>query len=53
MVSLEPVVLRRAEADASDPSAKVNKFDVVLVDTAGRMQDNEVRLSYSLLRICC
>ena len=25
-------------------SAKENNFDVVLIDTAGRMQDNEVRM---------
>lgn len=25
----------------ADDSAKENKFDVVLIDTAGRMQDNE------------
>jgi signal recognition particle GTPase len=24
-------------------TAKENEFDVVLIDTAGRMQDNEVR----------
>lgn len=27
--------------------AKENGFDVVLIDTAGRMQDNEVRLPCS------
>ena len=29
--------------------AKDNDFDVVLIDTAGRMQDNEVRMHSSLL----
>lgn len=30
---------------AKSPLAKENDFDVVLIDTAGRMQDNEVRKS--------
>jgi hypothetical protein len=28
--------------------ARDNEFDVVLIDTAGRMQDNEVRISGNL-----
>lgn len=45
---------------AADPTlAKENRFDVVLIDTAGRMQDNEplmralAKVSNALTRVRC
>ena len=35
----------------ADDIAKENKFDVVLIDTAGRMQDNEP-LMRALAKVC-
>ena len=37
-------LLNRTEAVSAFASARDHDFDVVLIDTAGRMQDNEVRL---------